>query len=804
MVEEVSVALEEMDAARRQLDEDQRALSDSRRLAARGRRWEELFDLAPDPCFLTDLDGGILGANRSAAELLGRRPEALVGKPLSALIAMSDRRRFRDEVVQVARTRRTGPVVLDLLTADRGPAPASVSAMVLGHEGDHEPVIRWVVHGLPDPDGPEDGDRSSHQELEARVLERTAQLEAANAWKDELLRRADGAKAEAESIRAELEFLVRASEVLASSLDHETTLANVAALAVPAMADWCVVDLLEPDGSLRQTAVSHADPQKIALVRELRDRYPPDAAHSIWRVIASGKPEVAPTVLDSDLVRRARDGAHLSLLRAVGIRSHVVAPLSARGQVLGAISLVYGPSGRRYRERSVDLAVELARRCAVALDNARLHTQAADAVKAHQEAQHRLDFLLRASTVLNDSLDYRATLRGLGRLAVERIGDLCLIDVLQEDGGIRRMVAVHADPARQELASRLEGPFSPQATGAHPAVEVIRTGRAVLSQDMSGVLRSITPDEERDRITMELGMTSFMCIPLVHRGRALGAITLVSTTEGRRFSPSDLALAKDLADRAALAVDNARLYGDRDAVARTLQQSLLPPTVPEIPGVEVAVRYLAAGEGNEVGGDFYDVFPVRDGSWGVVIGDVRGKGAGAAAVMGLVRHTVRAAAMQVRRPSRILSIVNEAMRQQTTEERFATVGYVRLSPAPGCVRLTVSSGGHLLPVVLTPGGAVEPVGEPGMLLGLFADPQLTDRTRTIEPGEALILYTDGVIEARSGKGFFGEGRLGATLAAVAGSPAESIADRVIRDVVEFGEGHPRDDLALVVLRIPPA
>src|SRR5207248_11443603 len=154
------------------------------------------------------------------------------------------------------------------------------------------------------------------------------------------------------------------------------------------------------------------------------------------------------------------------------------------------------------------------------------------------------------------------------------------------------------------------------------------------------------------------GFSSLMIVPLAARGRTLGALTLVAAESGRHYGPADLAVAEDLARRAAQAVDNARLFTQQRHIARTLQESLLPPKLPEIPGVEVAARYEAAGLGTEVGGDFYDLFET-DGEWGVVMGDVCGKGPEAAAVTGLARYTIRAAAMRERSPSRILGILND-------------------------------------------------------------------------------------------------------------------------------------------------
>jgi serine phosphatase RsbU (regulator of sigma subunit) len=239
-------------------------------------------------------------------------------------------------------------------------------------------------------------------------------------------------------------------------------------------------------------------------------------------------------------------------------------------------------------------------------------------------------------------------------------------------------------------------------------------------------------------------------------------------------------------------------------VARTLQQTLLPPRLPTIPGVEIGAMYRPAGAGAEIGGDFYDLFETADGGWAVAIGDVCGKGADAAAVIGLVRYSLRAVAMQEQRPSRVLLTVNEALRQQTINERFCTVAYARLRvSSSGGIRATVCCGGHPLPIVLRKDGTVERVGQPGTLLGVFPDPELSDRVTDLGPGDALIFYTDGVTEERSGAQVFGEDGLTEVLASCAGLDAHGIVGAVGDAVAEFRPEAPRDDMAVVAIRVKP-
>ncbi len=420
-------------------------------------------------------------------------------------------------------------------------------------------------------------------------------------------------------------------------------------------------------------------------------------------------------------------------------------------------------------------------------------------------ARRRLALLAAAGPTLSASLDYEETLEGITRLVVPELADWCLLDIVEEDGRVNQLAFVHADPQKENLLRKLleHRRFGERDPGG--VAEVLRTGRSLLLADVSGpILQDRAVSAEQLEVLRELEPRSAMSVPLLARGRILGAITLVSSGPEPRYDEEDLLLAENLAYRCALAVDNARLYRDRSEIARILQRSLLPPHLPEPPGVEVGAEYLPVGEANEVGGDFYDLINTVEDGWVVVIGDARGKGAEAAAVTALVRYTIRAVTLKVDRPSEVLAALNEAMLQQLPEDRFCTVACVRLEPEDGSpgVGLDVSRAGHPPPLVVRPDGSVEEVGCSGRVLGVFPDAELQDTPLRLMPGEVLVLYTDGVTEARSPDGeFFGEERLRALLRSCAGLEAGAFASRIKGVVLEFQEGYPRDDLAIVVLRV---
>jgi serine phosphatase RsbU (regulator of sigma subunit) len=236
-------------------------------------------------------------------------------------------------------------------------------------------------------------------------------------------------------------------------------------------------------------------------------------------------------------------------------------------------------------------------------------------------------------------------------------------------------------------------------------------------------------------------------------------------------------------------------------IARTLQDSLLPPVLPEIPGIDAAALFRPAGEGTEVGGDFYDLFASGGRGWTVVVGDVCGKGPEAAAVTALARYTLRAAAMNERVPSRNLRILNEALLQQRADRRFCTVAYAYLEPHDGRARLGFSSGGHPLPLLLRTDGAVEQLGAHGTLLGVVEQPDLIDRSATLHAGDAIVFYTDGVTEPPGAYETLGEERLREVVASCAGMGADAIAATIEAEALRAQAGSPRDDIAVVVLRV---
>ena len=365
-------------------------------------------------------------------------------------------------------------------------------------------------------------------------------------------------------------------------------------------------------------------------------------------------------------------------------------------------------------------------------------------LKRSEESQR---FLAEASRRLSgSSLDYDLTLSAVAELAVPAIADRCVVRLVDDDD---------ETPVPVEV------------------LEVLRTGAAWLEP-------------------------SRMIVPMT-AGRVIGTLSL--EVSGRVYDTQDVLTAEDFGLRAGAAMENARLYRAATQLARTLQTSLLPPHLPRVPGATLAAAFHPATQGLEVGGDFYDVFATGEGQWYLVIGDVCGKGAEAAAVTALARYTLRTAAARRRSPAAILRWVGEAMLDQDAARgRFCTIACAHIDLTRTPARVTVSSGGHPLPMLRRADGSVEPVGTHGTLLGMLPDPELQDRSTDLRPGDTLVLYTDGLTEARAPNSMWGYAELAAAVRAAPMDGPGSLVDSLVASALGDRIA-PRDDLAVLALKL---
>jgi serine phosphatase RsbU (regulator of sigma subunit) len=293
-----------------------------------------------------------------------------------------------------------------------------------------------------------------------------------------------------------------------------------------------------------------------------------------------------------------------------------------------------------------------------------------------------------------------------------------------------------------------------------------------------------------------------LSVRLTARGSELGKLEIVDRRE-REFTPRDDTILTQLAQLASVAISNAQLYERERTIAQTLQRSLRPGALPTVWGLSAAVRFRPAGEGVELGGDFYDLYEAGGGAYAALIGDVQGKGPDAAAVTALARHTLRAGAAYEAKPSGVLTLLHKALRERA-DGRFCTVAHAHLRLGNGKMRVDLACGGHPLPLVVHPDGLVEPVGRLGTLLGTDIEPHLHDVSVELVAGDVLVLYTDGVTEVRRRRReVFGHAELTELLSAAGGLPPDAVAERVEAAVLAASEGRLRDDMAILALGPTP-
>ncbi|MFB8247736.1 SpoIIE family protein phosphatase [Streptomyces sp. NPDC055952] len=501
------------------------------------------------------------------------------------------------------------------------------------------------------------------------------------------------------------------------------------------------------------------------------------------------------TVVVSDIATDPLWTDFRALAGRAGLAACWSTPILARdGRVLGTFAM-YHRTPRSPQDSDLALARVFADTAALAVERhqAEQARQAADA--REKAAREDLAFLLTASNALSGRLDERQTLQRLAALCSPRLAPLATVDIL-EGGRVQRVTA--AAPGEQQRT--LLTSHQPSLRGDDDVVA------RVMASGLTEVARRSPTGSGPWR---ELGVTGYVCVPLVDRGRPFGALTLLST-DVHSFDGHRVALAEELARRAASAARNARQYAQRAALARDLQTGLLLPDLPDIPGARLAAFYHPAGEGLEIGGDFYDVFPREDGSWAFILGDVCGRGATAATTTALVRHTARAVTSLLDDPVDIVKAVDKALNDRHAHQNngFVTLVYGHLTPAPDGLAVHLVRAGHTLPLVLDGDHRVGTVEAFGGLIGIGIPPTLTASRFTLRPTESLLLYTDGITECRAADAEqYGEARLIKALGAAPRRPtADDVVDAVAEDVRAFMDGRTVEDdqAALVITAEEPA
>lgn len=474
----------------------------------------------------------------------------------------------------------------------------------------------------------------------------------------------------------------------------------------------------------------------------------------------------------------------------------------------GTIHWISGSGGVTLNERgvvtgTVGCVADITEQVAEFQERERLATAVREAHDRERVQRERLEFLSAINDALNASTTAAEVMQNVTRTTVPRLGDWCSIHVLPSRTALIPDVEVaHVDPAMVAYAKQLQKRFPYDPDAENGIALVLRTGQTLFYPDITDdVITALDATDEERAIIEQLALRSSIAVPLIKHDRILGAIQFVMSDSSRRYTPDDLALAHTVAGRIAASLENHRLHEEQRVIATTLQRSLLPRALPDIPALDLAVRYWAAGEANEVGGDFYDVFALdTEDQWAFVIGDVCGTGPAAAALTGLARHTIRASAWRGDTPTQILATLNHAI-QRSDSNSFLTAAYAVITLNGPTMHFTLANAGHPLPVLVRDGVATA-VGMPGTLLGVLDTLTINPVSDGLHKGDVLVFYTDGATDVP--KHSLDEQRWNDLVltAARSATTADEIADN-IRDALEgvLSFGQRNDDIALVIVRV---
>lgn len=502
--------------------EDKKGMTDTAQQAvlSADERFRALIQHSADAIQLLSADGTVLYSSDSVERVLGYRPEEIQGASAAPYLHPDDFPRFIEKFGALLST-PGGQVTLEYRVKHKNGSWVWIEAT--GSNYLHDPRIAAIVGNF----------RTIHERKKVEERQR---------------------------------ILNMASEKLAASLDQQVTLQEIAQLIVPAVADYCRIAILDEQQQIKEIAVNHSDPEQVALVRELYEQYKDHTStpSGLPKLLATGQPDLISNVSEDVLQQARQENPELvTIVHALGLKSYMGTPLIARDRVIGAITFSSVQPQRYYTPDDLAFAQELARRIALTLDNARLYQEAQDELAERERIEQNLRFLSEASKLLASSLDYQTTLTHVADLAVAHIADWCTIEMLDDKGAPQSLAVAHRDADKAEWARELRKSRPPDMA------EDVGIG-AIVKKKQSGYFPIVTDDmlvaSARDAQELEilrtLGMQSIMIVPLVIQEQAIGTISFVASENGKHFSPTDLTMAEELAARAALAIQNAKLYAE--------------------------------------------------------------------------------------------------------------------------------------------------------------------------------------------------------------------------------------------------
>lgn len=730
----------------------------------------DLYENAPMGYLSTLPNGAIVKVNRTFSTWTGLAVGELLGTRFQDLLTMGGRLYHETHLVPLLRMQgAVREIALDVVRRDGSVLPCLLNAVEV-RDATGAPVL-----------------------VRATLFEATARRR----YERELLA-AQRAAEESETRTRTVQQVV--SDLAAATTVDEVATVIVARVRAATLARCAALLVVGEAGAAGEAGEAGARPQLSVLRAE---DVPPDLIPAL-REAAGARVALEPaegvrTVRRDDRLRELPPEV-AAAMAVGGLSSLTFVPVTADHRRLGLLLLGAGPPrpgelisldapdvGPADDPAEIDLLRTLGRQAGQALERARLHEETA------RQAE-RAAFLLEAARMLAEAADLAETVDRLASLAVSRLADVCAIDLVTEQGTTRAVVR-HGDPDRRQLAEALQGRQLPNRGSPHPSVAALRTGRTRWVRTVDDAfLDAVTADEQHREIARSLELTGVVAVPLTAEGRRLGVLTLGADRRRRPFTAADVEVAEQLGLQVSLVLAKAQRYELDVRTSHTLQANLLPPPPPAVAGLSTAVRYLAATQGVEVGGDFYDVVVLPNGHVALAVGDVVGHDLTAAATMGQLTSVYRALLVDRPSPSALIDRL-QASWSLLGLQRMATALFAELNPATG--QLRVASAGHLPPLLLTNGHAELLPVQPSRLLGAPPAPAPALEWAGVVPaGSTLVLFTDGLVESRSADIDEGLAALLSVCASAGTSDPDELCDRLLD---ELTGAHRADDIALLAL-----
>ncbi|MGY2082243.1 SpoIIE family protein phosphatase [Blastococcus sp. SYSU DS0539] len=730
----------------------------------------DLYENAPMGYLSTLPDGRIVKANRTFCAWTGRLPQDLLDSRIHDLLSVGGRVFYETHLVPLLRMQgAVREIAIDITRIDGTLLPCLLNAVEV-RDDDGAPLL-----------------------VRATLFEATARRR----YERELL----AAQRLAEESEARSRVVQKVVFDLAAAMTPEDVATVIVQRGRAAMrAGGAALVMVDGEADDPRELPALRPVRAEGLSRELLRRLREAAGSRLALELAQGLRSI---VLDVRL--RADQPKLAETMAADGLTDLVIVPVSADSKRLGVLVLARGTSARGdlisleepgehqpLSPAEVDLLWTLGRQAGQALERVRLYEQT-------RQQGERSAFLLEASRLMADAADVAETVERLSGLVVSGLADVCVIDLVTEQG-MTRPIARHRDPARQPWLDRLRESQLAQHSPVHPVARALREGRTQWVRDVAearDLFEAVTVDSALLHAARRLELTGLVSVPMIVDGRRLGVVTLAVDRRRPPFTAADVDVAEQLALQLAQVVDKVQRFEFEERTSHTLQASLLPPSPPQLPSLTTAVRYVAATQGVDVGGDFYDVVRLPGDQVALVVGDVVGHDITAAATMGQLRSVTRA--MSADRPTPAVLIDRLQHNWDLFElQRMATALFATLDPATG--ELRIASAGHLPPLLCTPGTAEYLPVRPTRMLGAPPAPA-EEWTGVLPVGATLLLFTDGLVESRGADIDEGLDRLLEVAARSCTADPEELCDRLLAELTGV---HRADDIALLALTRRPA